>query len=98
MKTIVTHQSPDLDAIAAVWLVRRFLPGWKSAHCVFVPAGDTLDNGNPDEHPDIMHADTGVGMFDHHQNNDDTCASEKVYQHILKKKNLKGVDAIALER
>lgn len=98
MKTIVTHQSPDIDAITSVWLVRRFLSGWKDARCVFVSAGQTLDGADPDIHPDIMHVDTGFGLYDHHQNNDDTCAAEKVFKHIQKKKDLKAMDAIALER
>lgn len=98
MKTIVTHQSPDIDAITAVWLIRRFLSGWKDARCIFVPAGETLDNADPDAHPDILHVDTGFGLFDHHQNNDHTCASEKVFLHIQKKKVLKAIDAAALER
>ncbi len=98
MKTVVTHQSPDIDAITAVWLVRRFLTGWKDAHCVFVPAGETLDQADPDIHPDIMHVDTGFGKYDHHQTNDETCASEKVFKLIQKKKSLKAIDAIALER
>lgn len=98
MNTIVTHYSPDIDAITAVWLIRRFLPGWKQARCVFVPAGETLDSGDPDGHPDIIHVDTGFGMFDHHQNNEETCASKKILAYIHKKKNLKNGDAMALER
>jgi hypothetical protein len=98
MKTIVTHQSPDIDAITAVWLIRRFLPEWKDARCVFVPAGETLDNAKPDDHPDILHVDTGFGLYDHHQNNDETCAAEKIFKLIQKKKSLKALDAIALER
>jgi hypothetical protein len=42
MKIIVTHISPDLDAIASVWLIKRFLPGWQDAKVEFVQAGDRL--------------------------------------------------------
>lgn len=98
MKTVVTHQSPDLDAITAVWLIRRFLPGWKDAQSAFVSAGETLDGADPDAHPDILHVDTGFGLYDHHQSNEETCAAKKVFKLIQKKKSLKALDAIALER
>lgn len=40
MKIIITHASPDWDAIAAVWLLKKFLPGWENASIQFVPAGE----------------------------------------------------------
>ena len=51
MKKIVTHFAPDLDAITSVWLVKRFMPGWKKAEVVFVPAGETLDDQPVDSDP-----------------------------------------------
>ena len=42
MKYIVTHTSPDMDAIASVWLLKKFLGGWDKAEVKFVPAGDRL--------------------------------------------------------
>lgn len=39
MKVIVTHTSPDWDALTSVWLIWRFLPRWESARVEFVPAG-----------------------------------------------------------
>lgn len=42
MRIIVTHASPDLDAITSVWLIKRFLPGWEEAEVKFVPAGERL--------------------------------------------------------
>lgn len=42
MKTIVTHTSPDLDAITSVWLIKRFLKGWEDAQVKYVPAGERL--------------------------------------------------------
>jgi hypothetical protein len=74
MKIIVTHISPDLDAIASVWLIRKFLPGWGDAKVEFVQAGDRLHDkflcekviedidGN-----EVIHVDTGLGCLDHHQ-------------------------------
>lgn len=44
MRIIVTHSSPDIDAIMAVWLIKRFLPGWEEAEIQFVPAGERLGN------------------------------------------------------
>ncbi|HVF69089.1 MAG TPA: hypothetical protein VNA13_00845 [Xanthomonadales bacterium] len=42
MKIIVTHMSPDWDAIGSVWLIRKFLPGWENANVQFVPAGEKV--------------------------------------------------------
>jgi len=43
MKIIVTHTSPDMDAITSVWLIKKFLPGWEDAEVRFVPAGERLE-------------------------------------------------------
>ena len=85
MKTVVTHISPDLDAIAAVWLIKRFLPGWHKAEVEFVPAGLTFDKQPADENPNIIHVDTGLGKFDHHIGNKDTCAAKKVFLFLKQK-------------
>lgn len=98
MKIIVTHFSPDLDAITSCWLIKRFLPGWQNALIKFVPAGSTLENKNPDENPDIIHVDTGMGRFDHHQTTENTCAAILVYQYLKKKKLFKKNYEEALER
>ncbi len=97
MKTVVTHISPDLDAITAVWLVIRYFPDCEGASIVFVPAGKTLNNMAPDEDPRIIHVDTGFGKFDHHQSNEFTSASKKVFQHIIKNAeiNEKAADSLA---
>lgn len=42
MKLIVTHTSPDWDAIGSVWVIKKFLPGWQQAEVAFVPAGNRL--------------------------------------------------------
>ncbi len=82
MKSIVTHIGPDLDAIAAVWLVKTFLPGWEEASVAFVPAGQTLKGQPPDADSEIIHVDTGFGKFDHHQSDEDTCAAKLVYEVV----------------
>lgn len=82
MKTIVTHIGPDADAIASVWLVKTFLPGWEEASVAFVPAGTTLEGKPVDSNDDIVHVDTGFGKFDHHQTDADTCAALLVYKEV----------------
>lgn len=94
MKTIVTHIGPDLDAITAVWIVKTRFAGWEEAAIVFVPAGTTLNGKAPDEDPEIIHVDTGFGMYDHHQSDEDTCAALKVYSATLE---TQGADKV-LER
>lgn len=89
MKLIVTHLSVDLDAVAACWLIQRFLPGWKDALIKFVPAGLTLNNQPPDDNQEIIHVDTGLGKFDHHQSNAQTCSAQKVLDYLKKKKLIK---------
>ncbi|MBI2036427.1 hypothetical protein HYT17_02265 [Candidatus Microgenomates bacterium] len=41
-RIIVTHMRPDLDAVGAVWAIKRFLAGWEEAKIQFVPAGERL--------------------------------------------------------
>jgi hypothetical protein len=94
MKTIVAHIGPDLDAIAAIWLVKTFFPGWEEAMLAFVPAGTTLEGKSPDDNPEIVHVDTGFGKFDHHQTDADTCAALLVYEEV---KKVHGADP-AMER
>lgn len=88
---IVTHQSPDMDAVTSVWLLKRFLTSqWGEARVVFVPAGDRL---KPDQQSalgvspeQVIHVDTGEGEFDHHQPERATkrvCATSLVYDHLV---------------
>ncbi len=93
MKTIVTHLGPDLDAITSVWIVRTFWAGWEEANVAFVPAGTTLEKRPADDNPEILHVDTGFGAFDHHQTNEDICASTLVYEQA--KKSRGADDALA---
>ncbi len=79
------HIGPDLDAAAAAWLIKQFVPGWEDALLQFVPAGKTLNDAPPDGNPEIIHVDTGFGKFDHHQSDVDTCAALLVYESLGKK-------------
>jgi hypothetical protein len=98
MKTIVTHVRPDLDAITSVWLVLRYLPGWEEATIAFVPAGSTLNDADPDTDPDIIHTDTGLGKFDHHQTNDYTSATKKVFKYLVAENHIPSDKQEAIER
>lgn len=87
---IVTHVSPDFDAIVSVWLLQRF-GGFEEASVSFV------NTGNPDatllENASAI-VDTGKQFkpdklrFDHHhlsgQAANDTCATMQVWQHLVK--------------
>ncbi|PIQ72712.1 hypothetical protein COY13_04305 [Candidatus Roizmanbacteria bacterium CG_4_10_14_0_2_um_filter_36_35] len=98
MKTIVSHLSPDIDSITSVWLIRRFLPGWSEAEIKFVPAGSTLNNELPDNNLEIIHVDTGMSRFDHHQTSDYTSASQLIFAYLKEKNHLKKIYIKPLER
>lgn len=97
-KIIVTHQSVDLDAIAAAWLILRFFPGWNTAQLAFVPAECTLEGKLVDSNPSIWHVDTGKGIFDHHQRHEYTSATQLVYEHMAQHAYIEGPMLRALER
>jgi len=99
MKTIVTHISVDLDAVSSAWLVRKYMPGWENAILKFVNAGETLDGKDPDENPEIIHVDTGLGQFDHHQIRDfNLSAAKKVFIHLDSRGYLKVYEKEPLSR
>lgn len=89
MKYIVTHFSPDLDAITSCWLVKKYFPGWQNAKIKFVSAGSTLNNLPADSNLNILHVDTGLGKFDHHQTDSFTCSAKKIFQYLIKKNLIK---------
>jgi len=94
-KLIVTHFNPDLDAVCAVWLLREFDQQFKNAQVVFVPAGETYQGQKVDSSPDVVHVDTGLGQFDHHQLKEKTCAAQLVFNYLKsKKKHLKDEKAL----
>lgn len=88
MQTIVTHVSPDLDAIASAWLLLRYVPNFEGAKVVFV------NTGNPDRailaQADAV-VDTGGAYnpyqywYDHHQmeNPNQACAAMLVWQDLM---------------
>jgi hypothetical protein len=66
LTTIVGHLAPDLDCLAAIWILIHF-GGLANADLQFVPAGATLRDLRADSDPHIIHVDTGGGRYDHHQ-------------------------------
>ncbi len=68
MRIVVTHTSPDWDAIGSVWLIKKFLPGWDASGVKFVPAGEKLAKSQePIEkigEDEIIHVDTGLGLLE----------------------------------
>src|SRR3989338_531347 len=97
-KVIVTHIFPDLDAIASIWLLIRFHPEFNEVDLEFVPAGTTYQNLAVDSDPTVIHVDTGMGQFDHHQLEAKTCAAELVFNHLKSQKFITLKHQSALER
>ncbi len=89
-KIIVTHHSPDLDAIGSVWLLKRFdAQTYASSKIKFTNPGDRLKAQDINDlrvaEDEITHVDTGLGKFDHHQPeraNPNICAASLVYDYI----------------
>ncbi len=96
MKIVVTHNSPDWDAITSVWLIKRLLAGWEEAAVQFVPAGERIKNSEFRIHNseledqiekigqnEVIHVDTGLGPLDHHQTDDkNTSAASLTWEHV----------------
>jgi hypothetical protein len=91
MKIIVTHASPDWDAITSVWLLKKYLAGWQDAEVKFVPAGTRLFEPGDKENvielvkdDEIIHVDTGLGPLDHHQTQDTSvCGASRTWDYVL---------------
>lgn len=71
-KVLVTHHAPDLDAIGAVWMLKRFdSQNYANAKITFVNPGERLSLRAAEqlevELHQVTHLDTGLGRFDHHQ-------------------------------
>ncbi len=81
--------NPDLDAITAVWLLKRFGGSeWQQAQVKFVPAGKTYKNEKVDSDPNVLHVDVGLGKLDHHQTGDENLCAAKLVFDFLTKTNL----------
>jgi hypothetical protein len=90
MKLLVTHRSPDLDAIGAVWMFTRFhAVEFADSKHAFVNAGDSIDLRTAEDlgfsPEDVIHVDTGLGDFDHHQSERGMkrmCATSLVFDYV----------------
>ncbi len=91
MKIVVTHNSPDWDAITSVWLIKRFLRNWENAEVKFVPAGERLGSIKyPIEkmgQDEVIHVDTGLGPLDHHQTaSNAVCGASLTFDYVREQK------------
>ena len=100
MKIIVTHLSPDWDAIGGVWVIKKYLPGWEDATVEFVPAGERSERVKDlpiDEviqyvkDNEIIHVDTGMGPLDHHQTSDKSqSGTGRAWEYVLEQREKTG--------
>jgi hypothetical protein len=72
---LVGHLSPDLDCLAALWMLRRW-GGYAAAPVEFVPAGARHAS------PLAIHVDTGGAGFDHHQLDAELSSAELVRRAV----------------
>lgn len=91
-KLIVAHHAPDLDAITATWLLKRFdSKNYADAKIAFVNPGDriTLEEAEKSgaQLHEVTHVDTGLGEFDHHQSErakQQICAATLVHDYLCR--------------
>ena len=98
MKKIITHVNPDLDAVCAVWLLKRFLLGWQEAEIDFVLADDKQIEK---ENKDLVYVDVGLGRLDHHQTGEYLSASKLCWDFLKKARkgeSFKNLESQAIER
>jgi len=87
---LVTHHSPDLDAIGSIWLFKRFdAQHYATAKVAFVNPGEKITDNEITQlestSSHVTHVDTGLGEYDHHQPERGQlhiCASSLVYDHL----------------
>jgi hypothetical protein len=81
-RIIVGHLAPDLDCLAAIWILVRFGDA-SDADLLFVPAGQSLNHASPDADPAIIHVDTGGGRFDHHHTADTSLSAAELVRRVV---------------
>ncbi len=89
-KLIVTHHSPDLDAIGAVWILKRFnAQEYADAKIAFINPGERITKQEAAQYDaglhEVTHVDTGLGKFDHHQPEraqENTSAAKLTYEYV----------------
>jgi len=102
MKKIITHINPDLDAVAAAWIIKRFLSGWEDAEIDFIAAtADGKKISGVDSSEDVLYVDVGRGKLDHHQTSDYLSATKLCWNYVLEQREhqpLKEIEQEAGER
>ncbi|HUS60158.1 MAG TPA: hypothetical protein VMX76_02130 [Nevskiaceae bacterium] len=102
MKRIVTHINPDLDAVASVWLIKQFLPGWEEAEIDFIASSISTEKKQEiDQNPNVLYVDVGRGKLDHHQTGKLLSAAQLCFDFIKKArkgKKLSPLDEEVLKR
>jgi hypothetical protein len=98
VKLLVTHIFPDLDALTALWLFKRYDLNCETAEIKFVPAGTVWKNKAVDSDPSVIHVDTGLGRFDHHQTDKKICAAGLVFEWLQVEKKIPKKHEEALKR
>jgi hypothetical protein len=70
MKKIVTHLSPHLDEIVAIWLLKSLDSAWGDATVEFKatnPQGGEVPLDEVDKNPDVVYFGIGRSRFDEHR-------------------------------
>src|SRR3990172_2036073 len=103
MKTLVTHVRPHLDDICGIWLIQKYLPGWKKSRLQFIsasPTGGKTIGGAVDSNPNVIHVGIGRGKYDEHKGDVDDCATTLIYKDLKRRKLLPAdsVTTAALKR
>lgn len=81
MKKLITHINPHLDDIAAIWLLKKFYPGFKAAKVEFISAGE--GNKGLAESEDLIYIGVGRGRFDEHKGDLADCATSLAWKFLL---------------
>ncbi len=92
VKLLVAHMNPDPDAIGAMWLFMRFdEQRFAESTYYFVPAGHEVGDDELEakelSREEVVHVDTGMGPFDHHQpdNTERNSATKLVHDYLIEK-------------
>ncbi len=83
---LVTHHNPHLDDVAAIWILKRFLPKWKNARTSFIHA----DTGTKQKDTaSRLYIGVGQGQFDEHKGDKEDSATTLVWKYCKKQKACK---------
>ncbi len=90
MKKIITHISPHLDEIVAIWLIKNLDPEWRELTVDYKatnPRGGEVDLENVDKDPDTLYLGLGRSKFDEHRLDKEAaakdCAATLVWKDLV---------------